>query len=91
MENMENNEIMTTEVVDEAVKAVSGKRIVKNIVGIGLGGVGGFVLAKFVVIPVVRKISTKIKAKKANRNHKQDVDEVDLEDMEVEDLPDLDE
>ena len=82
MENMENNEIMTTEVVDEAVK---------NIVGIGLGGVGGFVLAKFVVIPVVRKISTKIKARKVNRNHKQDVDEVDLEDMEVEDLPDLDE
>lgn len=93
MENMDMNEIITNDAVEEATEAVtSGKNGVKT--GLIVGGtmVVGAVLWEQVVKPIGRKVRNKIareitrkkalKAKKAK-------EEVDLEDMEIEDIPEV--
>lgn len=88
MENMDMNEIITNDAVEEATEAVtSGKNGVKTGLIVGGAMVVGAVLWEQVVKPIGRKVRIKIaqkalKAKKAK-------EEVYLEDMEIEDIPEV--
>ena len=93
MENMDMNEIITNDVVEEATEAVtSGKNGIKTGVKTGLivGGsmVVGAMLWEQVVKPIGRTVCTKIAQKKALKAKKAK-EEVDLEDMEIEDIPEV--
>lgn len=89
MENMDMNEIITNEAVEEATEAVtSGKNGVKTGLIVGGAMVVGAVLWENVVKPIGRKVRIKIAQKKALKAKKAK-EEVDLEDMEIEDIPEV--
>ncbi len=88
MEDMNVNEIMTSEATEEAMDAaVSGGRNVKT--GLALGGamVLGAVLWERVVKPTARKIASGIAAKKAAKAKKAEPD--DLDDVNLDDIPEI--
>lgn len=94
MENIENTEIVATEAAEEVAKAVSGKTGVLGLVVLGcglIGGVLGVKLVKRFVIPRIRKHRNGGKGKKQVVIQDDDSEEFDLDEMEVDDLPDLDE
>lgn len=90
MENMEMNEIITTEAMEDTMTeaVASGKSGVKTGLVIGGSMVLGAVLYERVVKPVGRKISAKIAGKVAARKAKK-AEAVDLDDMDIEDIPDI--
>lgn len=89
MENMDMNEIITNDAVEEATEAVtSGKNGVKTGLIVGGAMVVGAVLWERVVKPIGRKVRIKIAQKKALKAKKAK-EEVDLEDMEIEDIPEV--
>lgn len=89
MENMDMNEIITNDAVEEATEAVtSGKNGVKTGLIVGGAMVVGAVLWERVVKPIGRKVRIKISQKKALKAKKAK-EEVDLEDMEIEDIPEV--
>lgn len=86
MENMDMNEIITNDAVEEATEAVtSGKNGIKAGLIVGGAMVVGAVLWERVVKPIGRKVCIKITQKKAKKAK----EEVDLEDMELEDIPEV--
>lgn len=89
MENMDINEIITNDAVEEATEAVtSGKNGVKTGLIVGGAMVVGAVLWERVVKPIGRKVRIKIAQKKALKAKKAK-EEVDLEDMEIDDIPEV--
>lgn len=90
MENMEMNEIITTEAMEDTMTeaVASGKSSVKTGLVIGGSMVLGAVLYERVVKPVGRKISAKIAGKLAAKKAKKAA-AVDLDDMDIEDIPDI--
>lgn len=89
MENMDMNEIITNDAVEEATEAVtSGKNGVKTGLIVGGAMVVGAVLWERVVKPIGRKVRIKFAQKKALKAKKAK-EEVDLEDMEIEDIPEV--
>lgn len=89
MENMDMNEIITNDAVEEATEAVtSGKNGVKTGLIVGGAMVVGAVLWERVVKPIGRKVRIKIAQKKALKAKKAK-EEVDLEDMEIDDIPEV--
>lgn len=89
MENMDMNEIITNEAVEEATETVtSGKNGVKTGLIVGGAMVVGAVLWEQVAKPIGRKVRIKIAQKKALKAKKAK-EEVDLEDMEIEDIPEV--
>ena len=89
MENMEMNEIITNDAVEEATEAVtSGKNGIKAGLIVGVTMVVGAMLWEQVVKPIGRTVCTKIAQKKALKSKKAK-EEVDLEDMEIEDIPEV--
>ena len=89
MENMDMNEIITNDTVEEATEAVtSSKNGVKTGLIVGGAMVVGAVLWERVVKPIGRKVRIKIAQKKALKAKKAK-EEVDLEDMEIEDIPEV--
>ena len=89
MENMDMNEIITNDAVEEATEAVtSGKNGIKTGLIVGGAMVAGAMLWEQVVKPIGRKVCTKIAQKKALKSKKAKED-VDLEDMEIEDIPEV--
>ena len=89
MENMDMNEIITNDAVEEATEAVtSGKDGVKTGLIVGGAMVVGAMLWEHVVKPIGRKVRIKIAQKKALKAKKAK-EEVDLEDMEIEDIPEV--
>ena len=89
MENMDMNEIITNDAVEEATEAVtSGKNCVKTGLIVGGAMVVGAVLWERVAKPIGRKVRIKIAQKKALKAKKAK-EEVDLEDMEIEDIPEV--
>ena len=89
MENMDMNEIIPNDAVEEATEAVtSGKNGVKTGLIVGGAMVVGAVLWERVVKPIGRKVRIKIAQKKALKAKKAK-EEVDLEDMEIEDIPEV--
>lgn len=89
MENMDMNEIITNDAVEEATEAVtSSKNGVKTVLIVGGAMVVGAMLWGQVVKPIGRKVRIKIAQKKALKAKKAK-EEVDLEDMEIEDIPEV--
>ena len=89
MENMDMNEIITNDAVEEATEAVtSSKNGVKTGLIVGGAMVVGAVLWERVVKPIGRKVRIKIAQKKALKAKKAK-EEVDLEDMEIDDIPEV--
>ena len=89
MENMDMNEIITNDAVEEATEAVtSSKNGVKTGLIVGGAMVVGAMLWEHVVKPIGRKVRIKIAQKKALKAKKAK-EEVDLEDMEIEDIPEV--
>ncbi len=65
---MENTEIMTNEIVEatgEVVEKTGLSKNVKIVAGVGLGALIGFAVYKYVGKPIIAKVKTKIKQKKA--------------------------
>lgn len=92
MENIEKNEIITTEAIEDITEATTDNGTMLKTVGkIGAGLAAAALLTKFVLIPVGRKVIRKIRNKKATvKVNVTEPAEVDLDDMEIEDLPDVD-
>lgn len=90
MENMETNEIITTEVMDDVLTEVttSGDSGMKTGLVIGGSMVLGALLYERVVKPVGKKVYAKIASKVAAKKAKK-TKVVDLDDMEIEDIPDI--
>ena len=89
MENMDMNEIITNDAVEEATEAVtSGKNGIKTGLIVGVTMVVGAMLWEQVVKPIGRTVCTKIAQKKALKAKKAK-EEIDLEDMEIEDIPEV--
>ena len=93
MENMEMNEIITNNTVEEATEAVtSGKNGIKAGLIVGCSMISGAMLWEGVVKPIGRAVCTKIAQKIAQKKAlkaKKAKEEVDLEDMEIEDIPEV--
>lgn len=91
MENMEMNEIITTEAMEDTMTeaVASGKNGVKTGLVIGGSMFLGALLYERVVKPVGHKIGTKIAGKMAARKAKK-AETVNLDDMDIEDIPDID-
>lgn len=92
MENIEKNEIITTEAIEDITEATTDNGTMLKTVGkIGVGLAAAALLTKFVLIPVGRKVIHKIRNRKATvKVNVTEPAEVDLDDMEIEDLPDVD-
>ena len=85
METIETNDIITTEAVEEIVDAVpTGKSGLKTAAKVGVIGAVSVAAWEFSVKPLGRKVKGLIAKKKAD-------DEVDLEEMDLDDIPEIDE
>lgn len=94
MENIEKNEIINTEAIEDlTTEATSNNRSAIKTVGIiGLGVVGATLLTKYVVVPAVRKVKRAFQQKKAAKEvNAADAEEVDLSDVELDEIPEIDE
>lgn len=59
---------------------------------IGLGVIGATLLTKYVVVPAVRKVKRAIQQKKATKKvNTADAEEIDLSDVELDEIPEIDE
>ena len=93
MENMEKNEIITTEAIEDITEADSTNGNTLKTVGIiGIGLAGAALLTKFVLLPLGRKAIGAIQRRKAAKKTKTtEQDEVDFEDMNLDEIPEIDE
>lgn len=93
MENMEKNEIITTEAIEDITEADSTNGNTLKTVGIiGIGLAGAALLTKFVLLPLGRKAIGAIRKRKAAKKTKTtEQDEVDFEDMNLDEIPEIDE
>lgn len=92
MENIEKNEIITTEAIEDITEATSNNGSVLKTVGIiGVGLAGAALLTKFVLLPTARKVKRTIQRKKAAKQmaEKTDAEEIDLTDIDLDDIPDV--
>lgn len=93
MENIEKNEIITTEAIEDMTEATSTNGSVLKTVGIiGAGLAGAALLTKFVLLPLGRKAIGAIQKRKAAKNTKtHQEEETDLDDMDLDEIPEIDE
>ena len=94
MENIEKNEIINTEAIEDLTTeaASSNGSVIKTVGIIGLGVVGAALLTKYVVVPVVHKVKRTIQQKKATKKvNTAEADEIDLSDVELDEIPEIDE
>lgn len=94
MENIEKNEIINTEAVEDLTTEATSNNgsAIKTVGIIGLGVVGATLLTKYVVVPAVRKVKRAIQQKKATKKvNTADEEEIDLSDVELDDIPEIDE
>ena len=93
METIETNDIITTEAVEEIVDAVpTGKSGLKTAAKVGVIGAVSVAAWEFAVKPLGRKVKGLIAKKKAAKKSKKPADdEVDLEEMDLDDIPEIDE
>lgn len=89
MENMETNDIITTEEIMEA--APTGKSGLKTAAKLGVIGAISIAAWEFVMKPLVRKTKGLINKKTANKAKKTDEEEIDLDDMHLDEIPEIDE
>lgn len=94
MENIEKNEIINTEAIEDLTTEATSNNgsAIKTVGIIGLGVVGATLLTKYVVVPAVRKVKRAIQQKKATKKvNTADEEEIDLSDVELDDIPEIDE
>ena len=91
MENIEKNEIITTEAIEDITEATSKNGSSLKTVGIiGLGVTGAVILTKFVLLPTARKVKSAIQQKKLIRKaNNAEVAEVCPDDMILDDIPEV--
>lgn len=94
MENIEKNEIINTEAIEDLTTEATSNNgsAIKTVGIIGLGVIGATLLTKYVVVPAVRKVKRAIQQKKATKKvNTADEEEIDLSDVELDDIPEIDE
>lgn len=93
MENMENNDIITTEAIEEITEAVpTGKSGLKTAAKVGVIGAISIAAWEFAVKPLGRQVKGLIYKKKAAKKPKKtEEDEIDLDDMDMDEVPEIDE
>lgn len=95
MENMETNDIITTEAIEEITEAVpTGKSGLKTAAKVGVIGAVSIAAWEFAVKPLGRKVKGLIDKKKAAKKTKKAVkveEEIDLDDMDLDEVPEIDE
>lgn len=91
MENIEKNEIITTEAIEEITDATNNGNVLKTIGIIGVGLAGAALLTKFVLLPLGKKVVTGIQMKKARRDAEKnpEVVETELRDIDQDEIPDI--
>lgn len=93
MENIETNDIITTEAIEEITEAVpTGKSGLKTAAKVGVIGAVSIAAWEFAVKPLGRKVKGLINKKKAaKRPKKTEEEEIDLDDMDLDEVPEIDE
>lgn len=94
MENIEKNEIINTEAIEDLTTEATSNNgsAIKTVGIIGLGVIGATLLTKYVVVPAVRKVKRAIQQKKATKKvNTADAEEIDLSDVELDEIPEIDE
>lgn len=92
MENIETNDIITTEAIEEITEAVpTGKSGLKTAAKVGVIGAASIAAWEFAVKPLGRKIKGLINKKKAAKKPKKTEEEIDLDDMDLYEVPEIDE
>ncbi len=94
MENMETNDIITTEAIEEITEAVpTGNSGLKTVAKVGAIGAASIAAWEFAVKPVYRWVKGKIvKAWKASKKPKKSQeDEINLDEMDLDEVPEIDE
>lgn len=95
MENMETNDIITTEAIEEITEAVpTGKSGLKTAAKVGVIGAVSIAAWEFAVKPLGRKVKDLIDKKKATKKNKKTnkvEEEIDLDDMDLDEVPEIDE
>lgn len=93
MENIENNDIITTEAIEEITEDVpTGKSGLKTAAKVGVIGAVSIVAWEFAVKPLGRKIKGLInKRKAAKKPKKTEEEEIDLDNMDLDEVPEIDE
>lgn len=94
MENIEKNEIINTEAIEDLTTEATSSNgsVIKTMGIIGLGVVGAALLTKYVVVPVVHKVKRTIQQKKATKKvNTAETEEIDLSDVELDEIPEIDE
>lgn len=94
MENIEKNKIINTEAIEDLTTEATSNNgsVIKTVGIIGLGVVGAALLTKYVMVPVVRKVKHAIQQKKATKKaNMAEAEEIDLSDVELDEIPEIDE
>ena len=94
MENIEKNEIVNTEAIEDLTTEATSTNgsVIKTVGIIGLGVVGAALLTKYVVVPVVHKVTRTIQQKKATKKvNTAEAEEIDLSDVELDEIPEINE
>lgn len=92
MENIETNDIITTEAIEEITEAVpTGKSGLKTAAKVGVIGAASIAAWEFAVKPLGRKVKGLINKKKAAKKPKKTEEEIDLNDMDLYEVPEIDE
>ncbi len=94
METMNTNETITTEAIDTITEAIpTGKSGLKTIAKGGIIVAGGIAAWELAIKPLGRKIRKTIAKRKAPKviTVVKDEDEIDLENMDLDEVPDIDE
>lgn len=93
MENMETNDIITTEAIEEITEAVpTGNSGLKTVAKAGAIGAVSIAAWEFAVKPAYRWVKGKIAGKKATKKLKKPQEnEIDLEEMNLDEVPEIEE
>ena len=92
MANIETNDIITTEAIEEITEAVpTGKSGLKTAAKVGVIGATSIAAWEFAVKPLGRKVKGLINKKKAAKKPKKTEEEIDLDDMDLYEVPEIDE
>ena len=93
MENMETNDIITTEAIEAITETVpTDKSGLKTAAKVGAIGAVSIAAWEFAVKPLGRKVKGLINKKKAAKKLKKaEEDEIDLDDMDLDEVPEIDE
>ena len=92
MENMETNDIITTEAIDEIKEAIpTDKNGLNTAAKVGFIGAASIAAWEFVMKPIGRKVKGAIAKRKAAKAAKNpEVEDVDLDNLDT-DIPEIDE